>query len=670
MKTTFPRILSLTLSIFVAIIFVSSTNQAFASPVTITDPSFDVTSLADGQYTPLNGSPAAGWTYNGGTGVFNPTIVHVTDEAQDEPNVAYSNGGSICQILTSNIVGNTRYALSSYVGERSDGNPIVDYKIQLKEGTGHTELASVDDTTGNLPTSGHWVLNNVIYTSPVSGSPIGEPLEVCLSSTAIQTLFDKVSLDATTCATVPPGQVSWWPAENNAKDILYNNPGTLPLNGVTFSPGKVGQAFTFDGSNGVTVPNSASLNVGTGDFSIDAWIKTSSTKDVQIIVDKRIVTPTVNGYALFLYNGKLSLQLGDGTYDNYFGIAPINNGLIHHVAATVDRDSATGINLYVDGILVNTFNPTAHPGSLDNTGAFLIGQHVDTPSYNIVGLIDELELHNVALSSSDITNIYNSGASGKCSANLSVTKFYDANADGVNNDSQNISGWLVSITGGLVNISNPTPVLPTTLPGISLTVKEAAPIQTNWINTTANPVTANLATGDKTVEFGNVCTGSGGGHSKGFWTSKNGKDLFTIPDDSSSLIALNLVNADGSPFNPATYTIFKTWLSSANAKNMAYMLSAQLSSMRLNVNHGFVNGAGLVYAPDLLPYGPIPGLTSLGFISINDLMAAANTSLGSHPNTPAGDASRAYQGVLNDALDRANNDSTFVKPTPCVFGFS
>jgi hypothetical protein len=545
----------------------------------------------------------------------------------------------------------------------------VDYKIQLKEGTGHTELASVDDTTGNLPASGHWVLNEVTYTSPISGSPISEPLEVCLSSTTIQTLFDKVSLDATTCATVPPGQVSWWPAENNAKDILYKNPGTLPLSGVTFTPGKVGQAFTFDGSNGVTVPNSASLNVGTGDFSIDAWVKTSSTEAVQIIVDKRIVTPTVNGYALFLYNGYLSLQLGDGTVGQYFGTALINDGLIHHVAATVDRDSATGINLYVDGVLVNTLNPTTHPGSLDNTGAFLIGQHVDTPSFNFVGLIDELELHNVALSSSDISNIYNSGASGKCSANLSVTKFYDANANGINDDSQNISGWIVSITGGLVNISNTTPVLPTTLPGIILTVKEAAPIQTNWINTTANPVTANLATGDKTVEFGNVCTGSGGGHSKGFWTSKNGQKLFTIPDDSSSLSVLNLVTADGKAFDPLTYSSYKTWLSSATATNMAYMLSAQLSSMTLNVIHGFVNGAGLVYAPDLLPYGPIPDLNSLGFISINNLMVAADLSLGSHFNTPAGDASRAYQEVLKDALDRANNDSTFVKPTPCVFGF-
>jgi hypothetical protein len=90
------------------------------------------------------------------------------------------------------------------------------------------------------------------------------------------------------------------------------------------------------------------------------------------------------------------------------------------------------------------------------------------------------------------------------------------------------------------------------------------------------------------------------------------------------------------------------------------MLSAQLAAMKLNVLHGFVSGSSLVYAP---------GVGATDFITIDALMAAANTSLGLDQNTPAGDANRAYQEKIKNALDAANNDTSFVKPTPCVFTF-
>ena len=41
---------------------------------------------------------------------------------------------------------------------------------------------------------------------------------------------------------------------------------------------------------------------------------------------------------------------------------------------------------------------------------------------------------------------------------------------------------------------------------------------------------------------------------------------------------------------------FKSWILSANAVNMAYMLSAQLAAMKLNATIGDVNGASLLLA--------------------------------------------------------------------------
>ncbi|MEO7724793.1 MAG: hypothetical protein ABIU29_08930 [Chthoniobacterales bacterium] len=119
-------------------------------------------------------------------------------------------------------------------------------------------------------------------------------------------------------------------------------------------------------------------------------------------------------------------------------------------------------------------------------------------------------------------------------------------------------------------------------------------------------------------------------------------------------------------------TTLNTFLLGANATNMANMLSAQLAAMELNVSHygvankfgAGVNGAAIVSAPGC-------GNTGLNnqFISINDLMSAANTELGLHNLTTSGSPFRAYQECLKNALDDANNNRNFVQGAPCTFNF-
>jgi hypothetical protein len=111
------------------------------------------------------------------------------------------------------------------------------------------------------------------------------------------------------------------------------------------------------------------------------------------------------------------------------------------------------------------------------------------------------------------------------------------------------------------------------------------------------------------------------------------------------------------------YAAFKNWLLSATATNMAYMLSAQLAAMELNVEAGFVNGGALVYAPGT------NSANGLGFATVSNLMSEANAELTSHGTAFAGDSWRSYQEALKNALDKANNNQTFVQPTPCAFTF-
>lgn len=256
-------------------------------------------------------------------------------------------------------------------------------------------------------------------------------------------------------------------------------------------------------------------------------------------------------------------------------------------------------------------------------------------------------------------------------AELCVEKFYDVNVNGTFEEGTDIpiTGWMVFITGD-ANLVRFTPSCTIVEPG-TYNVTEAEPLENHWIHTTGTTVTGLvLEPGDHvTVSFGNVCIGAGGGKTLGFWSNKNGQAIFTNGTDLAMIVSLNLRTASGANFDPANYAAFRTWILSANATNMAYMLSAQLAAMELNVFNGLVSGSALVYAPQLLPFSTT-GLNALGFISINDLMTAANTELGLHGSVLAGSPFRTYQEALKNALDQGNNNLNFVQATPCPFSFA
>jgi hypothetical protein len=90
----------------------------------------------------------------------------------------------------------------------------------------------------------------------------------------------------------------------------------------------------------------------------------------------------------------------------------------------------------------------------------------------------------------------------------------------------------------------------------------------------------------------------------------------------------------------------------------------QLAVMDLNVLAGYGQATDLVYAGGLLPYATadnIVGLTSGGFIDVQDLMQAANAALALvNPGNPSGDPNAAYELALAQALQAANSNSDFV----------
>ena len=250
----------------------------------------------------------------------------------------------------------------------------------------------------------------------------------------------RLPLPAGPCACTPPpsGMLDWWtfdetagPAANDS--ARFNNVGTL-LNGASHLPaGKVAAALHLDGTDDyVDVPNHSELNFGTGDLTIDAWVRTTAASGILPIVDKRDSVPV--GYTLFLLDGRLGFQMGDGstancncssdpatsTCTNFVESAANPNradGAWHHVAVTVNRGSTTGGHLYVNGMLVSTFNPTIRSLSLNNTVDLWIGRRqsngcADTSYWQ--GDLDEVELFSRELQQSEIQAIFNADANGKC----------------------------------------------------------------------------------------------------------------------------------------------------------------------------------------------------------------------------------------------------------------
>lgn len=254
--------------------------------------------------------------------------------------------------------------------------------------------------------------------------------------------------------------------------------------------------------------------------------------------------------------------------------------------------------------------------------------------------------------------------------NLCVNKFYDANADGIfDNGDVLISDWKFFVD----SLCRFTPQC-LMLDAGSYNVCEDTPVELNWIHTTPTCVNAVVVLGQTTnVDFGNLCLGGGGGLTLGFWSNRNGQRLETSADF-TALNAMCLRNANGTikTFTGSLAqqkTQLHDWLLSANATNMANMLSAQLAAMKLNVLHGNVSGTALVYAGSC-------GNTGVGgaFITINDLMAAAvsdpTCGLCVAGNTPAGNPCRATQECWKNALDKANNNLNFVQSEPCPFSFN
>ncbi|MHB9025769.1 MAG: LamG-like jellyroll fold domain-containing protein [Armatimonadota bacterium] len=218
---------------------------------------------------------------------------------------------------------------------------------------------------------------------------------------------------------VQTGLISWWRCDEGNNSVLYDeinfeygNNGTIL--GAAWAAGKVGNALSFDGSDDYVVCGDAPFDIGTGDFTLEAWINTNASSDGYIIGKRGAGgLAEVNGYYFYLCsNGMVYFRMenDNGQYCYIIGGNAKSVEGWHHVAVTVDRDSATGLKLYVDGTQCGaSANPTNVANSLANSIELTLGKRypfAGSSSDTFYGSMDDVRIYSRALSSTEVSQNY------------------------------------------------------------------------------------------------------------------------------------------------------------------------------------------------------------------------------------------------------------------------
>ena len=202
--------------------------------------------------------------------------------------------------------------------------------------------------------------------------------------------------------------------------------------GATFAPGKVSQAFSFDGGSNsyVFAPNANGI-AGGPQATYDAWIYPTavppagnyggvfgagdSTLPLWQTQQCRLLYSRQNSGDPKFYMDCGTDNAGTFIYRYTANSYPPNNW--YFVAAVVNNGN---IDLYVNGVLDDGVG-TSSPGSVINTNAYKyvwMGAQVRSDqsliSSPFTGLVDEVEISNRALSQSEIQTIFSAGGAGKC----------------------------------------------------------------------------------------------------------------------------------------------------------------------------------------------------------------------------------------------------------------
>ncbi|MCW1921047.1 putative Ig domain-containing protein [Luteolibacter arcticus] len=282
----------------------------------------------------------------------------------------------------------------------SDNNPPYSVTWSSAVAGNHVLTAKATYTGGGVTSSG--VTIAVADVDP-AGDPDGDGfttgLELALGTNPNSSASQPSSLYANLRA--------WWKLDESSGTNADDTTGRLQdgtVSGAAWSSGTFGNALSFDGvDDGVFVGTSAAV-LGSGNFSLAAWVKVTPGSPVGTVIQQRdpgasghlgeyMVNVNANGTVnFFVYNN-------DVYQFNLTTTAAVNDGQWHHVVAL--RDGTSG-KIFIDGVESASGSGTIQ--ALLSRSVSIGYDHRDS-NKRFTGMIDDVRIYERALSPGELDTL-------------------------------------------------------------------------------------------------------------------------------------------------------------------------------------------------------------------------------------------------------------------------
>jgi len=202
------------------------------------------------------------------------------------------------------------------------------------------------------------------------------------------------------------GLLAYYNANSNVTDLVSGNDVFL-ANGATYSDGKIGNAFDYDGVNDFT----ATLdNIGfSGDFSYSCWLYNRDSAIGGVFTSLNYYTLANSSFGISLTNTELRIDAKSSTgvsFVQYSGnVLPLNTW---NFLTVTWNETTKRAKIYVNGVLVS--NETVlftDCTSADYVNGFRQGLRLNGQALNAKQ--DEIPIHGRIITLDEHIELYNGG---------------------------------------------------------------------------------------------------------------------------------------------------------------------------------------------------------------------------------------------------------------------
>ena len=226
------------------------------------------------------------------------------------------------------------------------------------------------------------------------------------------------------CATPPAGLAGWWTGNGNPNDIVGGHHGTLQGGATASVPGKVGHAFSFDGTNSfVQIPDSTDLHPAT--LTVETWVRfdayqspgsSASTNQQYIVFKQNSQSSEFAGFALTKDLGPhghvilWEVASASGQLARIASVTTVVTNTWYHLAGV---RGSNYVQLYLNGQL-EAQSEVNSPQDYGNQPLYFATSGQAYYDRKLQGALDEVSLYSRALSAAEIGTLYSASSAGKC----------------------------------------------------------------------------------------------------------------------------------------------------------------------------------------------------------------------------------------------------------------